>query len=33
VTVGALFPEQGAGGQTAAPAVRQVLEAALQAHQ
>jgi cell division protein FtsI/penicillin-binding protein 2 len=30
VVVGALFPNQGAGGDTAAPAVRQVLEAALQ---
>ncbi len=33
IVVGALFPEAGAGAQTAAPAVRQVLEAALQAHQ
>ncbi len=32
IVVGALFPEAGAGAQTAAPAVRQVLEAALQAH-
>ncbi len=32
IVVGALFPEQGAGAQTAAPAVRQVLEATLQAH-
>jgi penicillin-binding protein A len=32
VVVGALFPAQGAGAETAAPAVRQVLEAALQAH-
>jgi cell division protein FtsI/penicillin-binding protein 2 len=32
IVVGALFPENGAGGATAAPAVRQVLEAALQAH-
>ena len=31
IVVGALFPNQGAGGQTAAPAVRQVLEAGLQA--
>jgi penicillin-binding protein A len=30
--VGALFPAQGAGGATAAPAVAQVLSAALQAH-
>jgi peptidoglycan glycosyltransferase len=30
--VGALFPGQGAGAQTAAPAVRQVLAAALQSH-
>jgi peptidoglycan glycosyltransferase len=30
IVVGALFPNQGAGGGTAAPAVRQVLEAALQ---
>ncbi len=29
IVVGALFPEQGAGAQTAAPAVQQVLEAAL----
>ena len=32
VVVGALFPEQGAGGQTAAPAVHDVLLAALHAH-
>ncbi len=32
VVVGALFPAQGAGAETAAPAVRQVLEAVLQAH-
>jgi penicillin-binding protein A len=32
VVVGALFPEQGAGGATAAPAVHDVLVAALQAH-
>ena len=32
VVVGALFPNQGAGGGTAAPAVRQVLEAALAGH-
>jgi cell division protein FtsI/penicillin-binding protein 2 len=32
IVVGALFPEQGAGGQTAAPAVRGVLETALQEH-
>jgi cell division protein FtsI/penicillin-binding protein 2 len=32
VVVGALFPEQGAGGTTAAPAVHDVLVAALQAH-
>jgi cell division protein FtsI/penicillin-binding protein 2 len=32
IVVGALFPEQGAGGQTAAPAVRGVLETALQSH-
>jgi cell division protein FtsI/penicillin-binding protein 2 len=31
IVVGALFPNQGAGGQTAAPAVRQVLEAGLAA--
>jgi cell division protein FtsI/penicillin-binding protein 2 len=31
ITVGALFPEQGAGGQTAAPAVHDVLVAGLQA--
>jgi cell division protein FtsI/penicillin-binding protein 2 len=30
IVVGALFPSQGAGGQTAAPAVREVLAAALQ---
>jgi peptidoglycan glycosyltransferase len=30
--VGALFPSQGAGGATAAPAVQSVLEAALQTH-
>ena len=30
IVVGGLFPGQGAGGQTAAPAVRQVLVAALQ---
>ncbi len=29
IVVGALFPSQGAGGATAAPAVQQVLEAAL----
>lgn len=32
IVVGALFPNQGAGGGTAAPAVRQVLVAALQTH-
>ena len=32
VVVGALFPEQGAGGATAAPAVHDVLVAALQSH-
>jgi penicillin-binding protein A len=32
IVVGALFPEQGAGGATAAPAVHDVLLAALQAH-
>jgi peptidoglycan glycosyltransferase len=32
IVVGALFPAQGAGAQTAAPAVRQVLEAALHRH-
>ena len=32
IVVGALFPEQGAGAATAAPAVREVLAAALQAH-
>jgi cell division protein FtsI/penicillin-binding protein 2 len=32
VVVGALFPAQGAGAATAAPAVHSVLEAALQAH-
>jgi cell division protein FtsI/penicillin-binding protein 2 len=32
VVVGALFPQQGAGGATAAPAVHDVLTAALQAH-
>jgi cell division protein FtsI/penicillin-binding protein 2 len=32
IVVGALFPEQGAGAQTAAPAVRGVLEAALEHH-
>lgn len=32
IVVGALFPNQGAGGATAAPAVRQVLVAALQGH-
>ena len=32
VVVGALFPAQGAGAETAAPAVHAVLEAALQAH-
>jgi cell division protein FtsI/penicillin-binding protein 2 len=32
VVVGALFPNQGAGGGTAAPAVRQVLVAALSSH-
>jgi penicillin-binding protein A len=32
VVVGALFPAQGAGAATAAPAVHDVLEAALQAH-
>jgi cell division protein FtsI/penicillin-binding protein 2 len=32
VVVGALFPAQGAGAATAAPAVQDVLEAALQAH-
>jgi cell division protein FtsI/penicillin-binding protein 2 len=30
IVVGALFPSQGSGGATAAPAVRQVLEAGLQ---
>ena len=30
IVVGALFPNQGAGGATAAPAVRQVLVAGLQ---
>jgi len=29
IVVGALFPEQGAGAQTAAPAVQQVLQAGL----
>jgi penicillin-binding protein A len=33
IVVGALFPEQGAGGATAAPAVHDLLVAALQAHQ
>ncbi len=32
IVVGALFPNQGAGGATAAPAVRQVLIAGLQGH-
>jgi cell division protein FtsI/penicillin-binding protein 2 len=32
ITVGALFPEQGAGGATAAPAVHDVLVAALHVH-
>src|SRR5205823_6533526 len=32
IVVGALFPEQGAGGATAAPAVHDVLVAALHAH-
>jgi cell division protein FtsI/penicillin-binding protein 2 len=32
IAAGALFPEQGAGGQTAAPAVHDVLEAGLHAH-
>ncbi|HEY2769552.1 MAG TPA: penicillin-binding transpeptidase domain-containing protein [Solirubrobacteraceae bacterium] len=32
IVVGALFPAQGAGGQTAAPAVKGVLEAGLSAH-
>jgi penicillin-binding protein A len=32
IVVGALFPNQGAGGATAAPAVRQVLVAGLQGH-
>jgi cell division protein FtsI/penicillin-binding protein 2 len=32
IVVGALFPAQGAGGQTAAPAVHGVLEAGLHAH-
>jgi cell division protein FtsI/penicillin-binding protein 2 len=32
IVVGALFPAQGAGGQTAAPAVRDVLVAGLQGH-
>jgi peptidoglycan glycosyltransferase len=32
IVVGALFPENGAGGATAAPAVRGVLEAALEHH-
>ena len=32
IVVGALFPNQGAGGATAAPAVREVLVAGLQAH-
>jgi cell division protein FtsI/penicillin-binding protein 2 len=32
ISAGALFPEQGAGGQTAAPAVHDVLEAGLHAH-
>jgi len=32
IVVGALFPNQGAGGGTAAPAVRQVLVAALESH-
>jgi cell division protein FtsI/penicillin-binding protein 2 len=32
ITVGALFPNQGAGGATAAPAVRQVLAAGLSTH-
>ena len=33
IVAGALFPNQGAGGATAAPAVRQVLVTGLQAHQ
>jgi peptidoglycan glycosyltransferase len=33
VVAGALFPNQGAGGGTAAPPVREVLEAALSSHQ
>ncbi len=32
IVVGALFPNQGAGGQTAAPAVRDVLVAGLEGH-
>jgi cell division protein FtsI/penicillin-binding protein 2 len=32
IVVGALFPQNGAGGTTAAPAVRDVLVAALQHH-
>ena len=32
IVAGALFPNQGAGGATAAPAVREVLVAALEAH-
>ncbi len=32
IVVGALFPNQGAGGQTAAPAARQVIEAGLAGH-
>jgi cell division protein FtsI/penicillin-binding protein 2 len=32
IVVGALFPAQGAGGQTAAPAVKGVLEAGLSSH-
>jgi penicillin-binding protein A len=32
IVVGALFPNQGAGGQTAAPAVREVLIAGLEGH-
>ena len=32
IVVGALFPNQGAGGATAAPAVRDVLVAGLQGH-
>ncbi len=32
IVVAALFPNQGAGGATAAPAVQQVLVAALAAH-